>query len=254
MTESQDNPTTRPAEDVLTSPGTALAADAVAPEWFVPPSTRDNYRQIARDQAAIRGVEARQVMRELAEQWREMHQRQPLDGYDHLAAWADNDDPTAGQGPSGTAVLQARALESARRDPYQAVIGDQALVEQGIAASQQADAAAAGAAAAPSVDPASGALPNPGPLPMPDVTPASPADAEQQAAAAEQLDSAGGTGGDTSGTSPASAAASGDATPAASSDPGTGTAADSTSTDTSSTDSTSTDSTSTPRKRGSSTS
>jgi hypothetical protein len=59
-------------------------------------------------------------------------------------------------------VLQARALESARRDPYQAVIGDQALVEEGVAAQQVQDAQVAAVAAAPSVDPASGMLPNPG--------------------------------------------------------------------------------------------
>jgi hypothetical protein len=238
MTEQQDNPTTRPAEDVLTSPGSALAADAVAPEWFVPQSTQDNYAQIARDQAAIRGVEPRVVMQEMAGSWQELHQRQPLDGYDHLAAWARNFDPAAGTGPSGTAVLQARALESARRDPYQAVVGDQALVEQAVASQQQADAAAAGAAAAPSVDPASGALPNPGPLPVPDVATGSEGDQQQQAAAAEQLDAAGGTGGDTSDT-PATAAAAADATPAPSTDAPA--------------DSSSTDSSSTPRKRGGST-
>jgi len=146
----------------------ALVGEAIAPEWFVPPATQSNYFQIARDQAAIQGREPREVMQELADQFEQLHQRQPLDGYDHLAAWAREADPSAGQGPSGLAILQARVIESARRDPYQAVIGDQAAVEQGVTAQRAYDASIAGAAAAPSVDPASGFLPNPGPLSIPD--------------------------------------------------------------------------------------
>jgi len=148
-----------------------------------------NYLQIARDQAALRDVEPAAVMGELADQFAALHERQPLDGYDHLAAWAENFDPAAGQGPTGLAVLQARALESARRDPYQAVIGDQALVEQAVTSQHSADEAAVGAAAAPSVDPASGMLPGGGPLPVPgDVSTGDPAVAEQQQAAADQRD------------------------------------------------------------------
>ena len=159
-----------PAEQVVQQASTtALADDAVAPEHFIPAATRDNYAQIARDQAAVRGTEPREVMQELADQFEQLHERQPLDGYDHLAAWARTFDPAAGAGPSGLAVLQARMIESARRDPYQAAIGDQALVEQAVLSQQAADAAAAGAAAAPSVDPAStGFYPNPGPLPLPE--------------------------------------------------------------------------------------
>jgi hypothetical protein len=176
-----------PAEQAVGSGTSNLAGDEVAPEWFVPQSTQDNYAQIARDRAAVTGVEPRQIMQELADQWEQLHERQPLDGYDHLAAWGRQFDPAAGQAPTGLAVLQARALESARRDPYQAVIGDQSLVEQAVTSQHAADEAAIGAAAAPSVDPASGLLPGGGPLPVPsDVSTGDPAVAEQQQAAAEQ--------------------------------------------------------------------
>lgn len=167
---------------------TALDGDQVAPTHFIPQATQDNYSQIARDQAGVRGVEPRQVMQELADQFEQLHERQPLDGYDHLAAWARDHDPSVGQGPTGLAVLQARALESARRDPYQAVIGDQALVEQGVAAQRSMDEGTIGVTQAPTVAD-SGMLPNAGPLSIgPDVsaTSSDPAVAEQQQAAAEQ--------------------------------------------------------------------
>lgn len=179
-------PTPTPAPDVLEQ------SDALQPDerlWimFVPPATQDNYTQIARDQAAIRDVEVGQVLREMADQWDDMHRRQPLDGYDHLAQWARQHDPAATAAPSGLTVLQARTLESARRDPYQAVIGDQALVAEAVAAQQVQDAQAAAVASAPSVDPSSGMLPNAGPLPTPtDVQVGDPAVAEQQQAAADQ--------------------------------------------------------------------
>jgi hypothetical protein len=168
-----------PVEQVVEQAATtALAADAVAPDWFIPRATQENYAQIARDQAAIRGVEPRAVMQELAGSFEEQHQRNPLDGYDHLAAWARDFDPGLGQGPTGLAVLQARVIESARRDPYQAVIGDQAAVEQGVAAQAAYDAAIGTAAAAPSVDPASGFLPASGPLTIPPEVTVGPEGAE----------------------------------------------------------------------------
>jgi len=162
---AQDTPA--PAEQAVGSGKSDLASDEVAPQWFIPQATQDNYAQIARDQASIRDVEPKAVMSELADQWLQMHERQPLDGYDHLAAWAKDFDPAVGGAPTGLAVLQARALESARRDPYQAVIGDQALVQQGVAAQHTLDERAAAVGASPSVDPSSGLLPNPGPLPIP---------------------------------------------------------------------------------------
>jgi hypothetical protein len=153
--------TTLPPQEqaVAQASTTALTDDAVAPSYFVPQATRDNYAQIARDQAAIRGVEPRAVMGELADGFEAQHARNPLDGYDHLAAWARDFDPALTDRPSGLAVLQARVIESARRDPYQAVIGDQAAVEQGVTAQRAYDEAIGVAAAAPSVDPASGFLP-----------------------------------------------------------------------------------------------
>lgn len=186
MTDTTPAPAEKAAQQAST---TALDAEQVAPTWFIPQATQDNYSQIARDQAAVRGVEPKQVMRELAEQWDKLHEAQPLDGYDHLAAWGKEFDPAVGGAPTGLAVLQARALESARRDPYQAVVGDQALVEQGVAAQKAQDAAAAGVLAAPSVDPSSGALPNSGPIGIPgDVTTGTDEDQRQQRAAAAQQD------------------------------------------------------------------
>jgi hypothetical protein len=194
MTEPGSVPA--PAEQAVGSGQSALADDQVAPTHVRPPATQDNYSQIARDQAAVRGIDPGDVLREMADQWDQLHERQPLDGYDHLAAWARQADPTAGGGPSGLTVLQARALESARRDPYQAVIGDQGFVREGIAAQQVQDAQVAAATAAPSVDPASGMLPGTGPLPVPsDVQAAGdPAVVEQQQAAAEQRDEDGSAG------------------------------------------------------------
>jgi hypothetical protein len=186
MTET---PTPPPAEQAIAGASTtALVPEAINPTHFIPTATQDNYATLAREQAGVRGVEPRQVMQELADQWLQLHERQPLDGYDHLAAWARDFDPAATTGPTGLEVLQARALESARRDPYQAVIGDQALVEQGVAAQQAMDEAGVGITSAPVVSGDTGLLPNAGPLTVPaDVTPATdPAVAEQQQAAAEQ--------------------------------------------------------------------
>lgn len=167
MTET----TPAPQEQAVAAPNSAMAPDAVAPDYFIPQATRDNYAQIARDQAAVQGREPREVMQEFADQWEQLHGRQPLDGYDHLAAWAREFDPAASAGPTGLAVLQARVIESARRDPYQAVIGDQAAVQVGIDAQRVQDEVIGTATAAPSVDPASGFLPNAGILPVPpDVT------------------------------------------------------------------------------------
>lgn len=172
MTDPRNTPA--PAEQAAQQAGTtALAEDHVAPTHFIPQATQDNYAQIARDQAEARDVEPRQVMQELGEQFEQLHERQPLDGYDHLAAWAKEFDPAVGGSPSGLAILQARALESARRDPYQAIIGDQALVEQAVLSQQAADEGKVGSTSAPTIDPSSGFLPNPGPLPAPEGTPTS---------------------------------------------------------------------------------
>jgi hypothetical protein len=182
--------TPAPAESAAQQASTtALAEDHVAPTHFIPQATQDNYAQIARDQAGVRGVEPQQVMQELADQFEGLHERQPLDGYDHLAAWARDHDPSVGGSPSGLAILQARALESARRDPYQAVIGDQALVEQAVTAQHALDEGVIGVTQSPTTAD-SGMLPNPGPLSVPADTPTSsdPAVAEQQQAAAQQYE------------------------------------------------------------------
>jgi hypothetical protein len=177
-----DKSTPAPAEQAPQQAGTtALADDQVAPTHFIPQATQDNYAQIARDQGQLRDVEPKQVMQELADQWEQLHERQPLDGYDHLAAWARDFDPAIGGAPSGLAILQARMLESARRDPQQAVIGDQALVEQAVASQRAADEGKVGSTSSPTIGPDSGLLPNPGPLPVPeDVAPSTASQQEQQ--------------------------------------------------------------------------
>jgi hypothetical protein len=184
---SEPGTTPAPAEQAVASSKGDLAEDHVAPVWFVPQATQDNYSQIARDQASVRGTEPRAVMQELAQQFEQLHERQPLDGYDHLAAWAREHDPSASQGPTGLAVLQARALESARRDPYQAVIGDQALVEQAVTAQHALDEGVIGTTASASLE-GTGLIPNAAGLSVPDDAGQSsdPAVAEQQQAAEQQ--------------------------------------------------------------------
>jgi hypothetical protein len=188
-------PTPPPAEEAAQAAAvTALpTTDTLDPGYFVPQATRDNYLTIIRDTAQTRGQEPDAVRGELVQQFRDLHDRQPLDGYDHLSAWLESADLSTLGGPTGMQVLAARVLESARRDPYQAVIGDQAAVEQGVLTQQRADEAVAAAAVAPAVDPSSGFLPNSGPLPAPtDVTAGvDPAVAEQQQAAQEQTDGTG---------------------------------------------------------------
>ncbi len=188
-------PTPPPAEEAVAAAAvTALPTqDTIDPGYFVPQATRDNYLTIIRDTAQTRGQEPDAVRGELVQQFRTLHDRQPLDGYDHLSAWLASADLSALSGPTGMQVLAARTLESARRDPYQAVIGDQALVETGVLAQQRADADLAAALVAPAVDPSSGFLPNSGPLPAPtDVTAGvDPAVAEQQQAALAQVDATG---------------------------------------------------------------
>jgi len=188
-------PTPAPAEEVVQAAATTAlpTTDPIDPGYFVPQSTRDNYLTIIRDQAAVRGSSPDEVRDELVTQFALLHQRQPLDGYDHLSAWLASADLSALAGPTGMQVLVARSVESARRDPYQAVIGDQALVEVGVTSQTIADEQAAAAAVAPAVDPSLGFLPNSGPLPAPTDTTGlvDPNVAEQQQAAAEQLDASG---------------------------------------------------------------
>lgn len=183
-----------PAEEAVAQASvTALPTqDYIDPGYFVPQATRDNYLGIIRDQAAVRGAEPDTVRDELVEQFRTLHERQPLDGYDHLAGWLASADVSSLGGPTGMQVLVARTLESARRDPQQAVQGDQALVEQGVLMQTRADEEAEALRLSPSVDTSAGFLPNAGPLPAPtDVTSTDPAVAEQQQAALEQTDGEG---------------------------------------------------------------
>jgi hypothetical protein len=203
-------PTPPPAQEAVTSAATTAlpTENPIDPGLFVPQATRDNYLTIIRDQANVRDQDPDAVRDELVEQFRRLHERQPLDGYDHLAGWLEGADLSALAGPTGMQVLTARTLESARRDPYQAVVGDQALVEQGVLAQQRQDADVAAAAVTPAVDPSLGFLPNPGPLPAPTDTTGvvDPAVAEQQSAAAEQTDESGQLTDDAAGSGPSGGA------------------------------------------------
>lgn len=190
MTETQQPPADEAVQQART---TALPTEnPIDHGMFVPQSTRDNYLQIIRDTAATRGQDPGDVRDELVEQFRGLHDRQPLDGYDHLGAWLQTADVGAGSGTTGMQELIGRTLESARRDPQQAVQGDQSLVEVGVARQLQADELAAAAAVAPALDPSFGMLPNAGPLPVPEGTTVAPPEvAEQQAAALAQVDAEG---------------------------------------------------------------
>jgi cobalamin biosynthesis Mg chelatase CobN len=211
MTESSVPSATQAISDAAT---TALPTDdPIDHGYFVPQGTRDNWTQIVRDQSQTRGVDPDTVRGELVQQFLDAHARQPLDGYDHLAGWLADADLSALTGPTGMQVLTARMLESARRDPSRAVIGDQALVETAVAAQTAADEAAAASLVAPGGDPSSGLLPNPGPLPVPEgTTSADPAVAEQQQAAATQAEP--GDGSVTGTTTPAGEPDGGAAPPA----------------------------------------
>lgn len=185
---TEPNTTVPPAEQATAQASTTAlpTQDPIDPGTFVPEATRENYAQIARDQATARGVEPTQIMGELADEWEKLHQRQPLDGYDHLAAWGRSFDPGAPTGPTGLQIIVARTLESARRDPQQAIVGDQALVEQGVATQtfrdEQGDKVLTGDASV--------LLLNAGPLPVPEgaAPPVDPAVAEQQQAAAAKVE------------------------------------------------------------------
>src|SRR3954465_188074 len=66
MTDTDPTPT--PAPEVLGQTGDLQPVDDL---WrmFVAPATQDNYSQIARDQAAVRGIDPGDVLREMADQW-----------------------------------------------------------------------------------------------------------------------------------------------------------------------------------------
>lgn len=126
-------------------------------EQFVPPGTRDNYLQIVRDAAATNGSDPKAELAKLADSFRDQHKSDPTGGWDHLAAWADQADPSEGQQPDPVAVAKAKAIESARRDPGTALAGD-----PDVAAAAVESLAARAEDERP--DSSTGVVPNPGPL------------------------------------------------------------------------------------------
>ncbi|SDG95387.1 hypothetical protein [Klenkia brasiliensis] len=139
------------------SPTSTTKVEKVDPTFFIPQATQDNYLQIARDAAKAADITPKQAMRKLADDFTARHDDDPVGGWDHLSEWAKTVDPDETTGPSGLALAQARAVESARRDPQQALIGDQAVVAEAVKAVEAADANAGPAA----VD---GLTPNTGPV------------------------------------------------------------------------------------------
>lgn len=134
---------------------------ALAPEHYIPQSVRDNYAAIARDAAAARGGTAKGAMRELAKDFASRHREDPTAGWDHLAVWAKTFDPEAQAGPSPLELAASRAVESARRDPANALTA--VALAQTVA---EETLKAAGEAPATPVDPSTGVVPNPGGVPV----------------------------------------------------------------------------------------
>lgn len=125
------------------NPTGTSTVEKVDPTYFIPQATQDNYLQMARDAAKAADITPKAAMGKLAADFKNRHETDPTAGWDHLAAWAKTVDPADTEGPSGLALAQARAVESARRDPQQSLIGDQAVVAEAVKAVEAADAAAA---------------------------------------------------------------------------------------------------------------
>lgn len=159
------------------NPTSTTKIEKIDPSFFIPQGTRDNYLQIARDAAAATGGSPKDAMGKLADDFEKRHEADPVAGWDHLAEWAKDADPGESTGPSALALAQAKAVESARRDPSTALQGDQAVVAEAVKA-LDARAATTGVGN----DPSTGVVANPGPVPVenpdgpadpypPDVTP-----------------------------------------------------------------------------------
>lgn len=143
------------------NPTSTTSTEKIDPTFFIPQGTQDNYLQIARDAAAATGGSAKDAMGKLAANFEQQHERDPIAGWDHLADWAKTVDPDEATGPSALALAQAKAIESARRDPHTALQGDQAVVAEAVKA-LQAETATTGVGN----DPTSGVVANPGPIPV----------------------------------------------------------------------------------------
>jgi hypothetical protein len=96
------------------------------PGVFVPEETRQNYYEIARAAAAQVGGTATAALHKLAEQWWKDHEKEPLNGWEHLAGWAEKatvpDDEV-------TDMSVAKAYESVKRAGTAAVL-DQDVVDE----------------------------------------------------------------------------------------------------------------------------
>jgi len=139
------------------NPTGTTSVEKVDPTYFIPEATRENYVQIARDAAKAAGITAKAAMGKLAADFKDRHDTDPVGGWDHLAEWAKTVDPDETGSPTGLALAQARAIESARRDPQQALIGDQAVVAEAVKAVEAREAATGPAAV-------EGLVPNTGPV------------------------------------------------------------------------------------------
>jgi hypothetical protein len=121
-----------------------MAADkGFDPGVFVPDHVRDNYFEMARAAAVQIGGTATAALHKMAEQWWKNHEREPLNGWEHLAGWAEkaevpDDEPTD--------MAAAKAYESVKRAGADAVL-DPDVVEELVEARRKD--AASGAPVAP---------------------------------------------------------------------------------------------------------
>ena len=103
-------------------------------EAYLPQSTRDNYAALARETAERNGTAPKVEMQNLAKTFATNHKNDPTAGWEHLAAWAKDFDPTEGSGLDAANFALSRAVETARRDPTSVLQAHSAVVETGIAA------------------------------------------------------------------------------------------------------------------------
>jgi hypothetical protein len=113
------------------------------PGVFVPEETRRNYFEIARAAAAQSGGTATAALHKLAEQWWKDHEKEPLNGWEHLAGWAEKAEVPD---DVATDMAAAKVYESVKRAGTAAVL-DPDVTEELLEARKKA--AAQGSPVAP---------------------------------------------------------------------------------------------------------
>lgn len=122
--------TTKTATKTADSNSQSTREPVPAWELFVPDSTRENYLEMARDIAATEGCTGAEALEKLAKGFDTQHEADPAAGWGHLADWARSvGDPGDGAAGDLSAQETARAVESARRDPREALRGSDEAVK-----------------------------------------------------------------------------------------------------------------------------